>query len=83
MNGVLLPIKWRLTLMHLDDIIVYFGNAKEHISHVQAIMWVLQKSEVTLILKKFNFFTENVDHTGHVIRPGRLNLTDQTAHAIR
>lgn len=82
MDVILSTIRWQYALVYLDDVIVYSRSIEAHLDHVYSVLQLLKDAGVTLQLKKCQFFTDNVDYLGHVIRPGKLQVADKTTEAI-
>lgn len=45
-------------LVYLDDVFLVSRNADEHMLHVRALLSLLHKAGVTIIRKKWKFFSE-------------------------
>ena len=80
---VLSRVKWQYALVYLDDVIVYSKTLREHFSHMRTILSLLQDAGVSLKLPKCHFFQASVDYLGHVIRPGKLEVSTRTCDAIK
>lgn len=50
--------------------------------HVRAVRSLLLKASVKLNVKKCNFFPEKADYLGHVLQPGKLELTEQITDTV-
>ncbi len=56
---------------------------EEHISHVDAVLTLLERAGVSLKLSKCQFFKSSVDYLGHVVHPGKLSLATKNTQALR
>ena len=74
LDTVLSRFKWKTCLVYIDDIIIYWKSVDEHIRHVDEILTTLKVAEITLKMKKCNFFSDKVEYLGHLIRLGRLEV---------
>lgn len=75
-------IKWKCSLVFLDDIVIVSWNSDEHILPIGIVLSLLHKAAVALNLKPCNLFTEKIDSLGHAIRPGKLELSDHTSDTV-
>ncbi|CAN8067637.1 unnamed protein product [Agarophyton chilense] len=80
---ILSRVKWQYALVYLDDVIIYSHTVSEHFDHVRTILSSLRSAGITLRLDKCQFFSGTVDYLGHVIRPGKLQVSTRTRDAIR
>lgn len=77
----------------VNNILIYFSvpqryyhnysNAHEQLSHFHTTLLLLHKAGFTLILEMYNFFNEEMDYLGHIIRPCKLELADHSNEVIR
>ena len=79
---VLSGFRWKSCLVYLDDVIVFSKNFDEHLSHVSEVLTALRNAGFSLNLKKCEFFKQQVDYLGHVIRPGKLSVALKTTEAV-
>ena len=79
---LLAGLRWKTCLVYLDDVVVFSKTFEEHVKHVQDVLNILQRVGISLKLNKCNFFTKVVDHLGHVIKPGRLEVATKNTAAI-
>ena len=61
---------------------MYLKTLREHFTHVGTILHILRDAGVSLKLPKYHFFQSLVDYLGHVIRPGKLEVSSRTCNAI-
>jgi len=80
---ILSTVKWQYALVYLDDVIIYSRSAEEHMTHVATVLRMLMEAGVTLKLRKCSLFADKVDYLGHVIRPGKLEVSEHTTDAVR
>lgn len=59
-NLVIASVKWKLPLEYLDDIIIYFMSAEEHISYVPRVLTFLNSADIASISKMYEFLTEKI-----------------------
>ena len=58
----------------MNDIIVYFKNKNQHLTHFEKILSLLQKSNVILTLKKCYFVYSNIKVLKHHVSKFELNI---------
>jgi Reverse transcriptase (RNA-dependent DNA polymerase)/RNase H-like domain found in reverse transcriptase len=80
---ILAGMTWRTCLVYLDDAIIYSPDKASHLRHVAKALNLLREAGLSLKLKKCLFFSQTVDHLGHVIRPGRLGVAEKNTDALR
>ena len=80
---ILSRVRWKYAFVNLDDVIVYSTTLQEHFIFMRTILGMLKDAGVSLKLRKCHFFQFSVDYQGHVIRPGKLEVSSQTCQAIR
>jgi len=80
---LLAGVKGQYVLIYLDDIIVYSADAESQLSHLEKVFTLLGENGVTLKAKKCHLFSNEVEHLGHVIRPGRISVNEKNLKAIR
>lgn len=76
-------VKWQSDLVYPEYIIVLSETIEQHLNHVQCVLTVPKDTGVTFKLKKCSFFAENINHLGHVICPGKIEVVESTTDAIR
>ena len=79
---VLSGFRSKTGLVYLDDVIVFSKTFDQHLDHVAEVMTDLQEAGFSLNLKKCDFFKNKVDYLGHVVRPGKLAVTQKTTKAV-
>ena len=67
---------------YLDDVIVYSDTLEQHFDHLDSVMSLLHKAGLTLKLPKCHFFKNSVDYLGHIVTPGRLEISRRATDAI-
>lgn len=67
MDVIFLPMKRHSGLVYVHNIVMFSCNVDKNISHFRTMVLLLQKADVTLNLKKYNFFIGKIDYVRHVI----------------
>lgn len=67
-NIILSMCKWKYALVYLEDVIVYSKNRRKHFENLSTVLSLLKTAEVSMKLKKSNFFEQAVDYLVHVVR---------------
>lgn len=80
---ILSIVKWQYALVYIHDIISYLRNVEEHFDHFRRVFQLLKKPGLTLKLQKYFLFKSSVDSLGHVVLPGRLQVSTTTQDAIK
>jgi hypothetical protein len=69
-------LTWKIGLVYLDDIIIFSETNEEHLEHMDTVLHRLYRAGFSLNLRK-RFFRDTVRYLGHVIRPGKLTVSDK------
>ena len=80
---LLAGLRWNSCLVYLDDIIVFSRSIEDHFQHLGEILAILKEAGLSLKLKKCNFFTKTVDYFAHVMRPGKLEVSEKNTAALK
>jgi Reverse transcriptase (RNA-dependent DNA polymerase) len=80
---ILSGVKWRTCLVHLDDVIINSPDRETHLSHVDEVLTLLREAGLSFKLAKHHFFKNTVHYLDHVIRPGRLGVSEKNTDALR
>ena len=79
---ILSGLRWQKCLFYIDDVIVFSKDTNEHVAHVDEVLTLLRSAEVSLKLKKCDFFQPKVDYLGHFITPGKLSVAANNTKAF-
>ena len=60
-------LQWHITVLYLDDIIVYSRTFVEHLKNLKTVFDRLDSANLKLKAKKCKFFRKEVTFLGHVI----------------
>ena len=80
---VLAAYKWQTCLVYLDDIVIFSRDIESHFRHVEEVLMALQRANITLKLRKCDFFTEKIRYLGHIIEPGKLKIDEAVVAPLR
>lgn len=82
MNVLLTKVKLQSALVYLNDIVIFSQAPDEHFEHIREGLTLLKDESVTPNSKKWEFFTNSIDNSGHIVRPGRLERSTQKNDAM-
>lgn len=57
---ILSGVKWKTCLVYLDDVIVFSKNHEEHRAHLEEVLQLLAKADVSLKASKCPLFQDEV-----------------------
>lgn len=75
-------IKQHILLEHLEYIFIFTESPEQHIGHVGKVITLLKNADVARNLKKCRISTENIDYSGHVLLPRRLEMPFHIMYVI-
>jgi len=67
MNDVLKSLIGNVSLVYMDDILVYSRNAEEHEEHLRLVLQLLREHKLYCKFKKCSFFQAEVAFLGHMV----------------
>lgn len=79
---ILVNVKWHFAFANLDSIVMFSKTTKQYINYVREVLSLLNSAGSTLKIKCI-FFSNSVEHLGHVLRYGRLQLASHTTDTMR
>lgn len=80
---LLSSVKWKFDVVYSHDILISSRIPREHINHTGLVLSIFKESGVALELKKYAFFTNEIDYVRCVICLGRLKVAIQTTDPTR
>lgn len=78
-NSVLGTLRWDISLVYLDDIIVYSSSFAKHVQHLDLVFDALAKANVKLNISKCTIARKQLDYLGfritqHGVKPTTTNV---------
>lgn len=67
---------------YLDDFVVFSQSVEDHKTHFRGVLSLLATAEVTLKLEKCRFIADTIAYLRYVIRPCRLEISQDATHEI-
>nr|XP_025671040.1 uncharacterized protein LOC112770817 [Arachis hypogaea] len=83
MNHVLREFLGKFVVVYFDDIFIYSSCLDDHLSHVSAILEVLQKEKLHVNLKKCTFCTDRVVFLIFVVSANEIEVDEEKVKANR
>jgi Reverse transcriptase (RNA-dependent DNA polymerase)/RNase H-like domain found in reverse transcriptase len=83
LNGIFSDLLDVYVIIYLDNILIFSGNKDDHFRHVSKVLKRLQKHGLYANGKKCDFYSESVDHLGHMIRPNGLQMDSAKVKVIQ
>lgn len=83
MDVILGSVRHQVALYRLEDIEVFFKLTTDHIDQARRVLWLLYEASVTIKLRKCKFVAKMIDYLCHFMRPGRLELPENTINVVK
>ena len=74
---------WKLVLIYVDDVIIYFSSLKQHIHHINRVFFFLKNSDVTFSLIKCHFAYSNIKVLNYYVSRLNFNTTKEKIVTIK
>jgi len=81
-NNVLGEHLDEFVIAYLNNIIIYLENEGEHKEHIKWVLKRLQKEQILVAIKKYEFFTRKTDFIGFIIKLGKISMDLKKVKAI-
>ena len=69
-------------MAYLDDIIIYLNSKKEYKEHIKWVLNRLYKENISVIIKKCEFYTKKTDFIGFIIKLKQISIDLKKIKAI-
>ena len=76
-----LHLSW--CIIHLDDIIVFSDNPKEHLRRLKGVFTKLDKAGLKLKPNKFEFFKTKITYLGHIVSSKGIETDPKKVEAVK
>lgn len=83
MDVILFTVKRQYAVVYFSEIAIYSETSGAHIKDTGMVLRLLNDTSVTFKHQNCAFFINGTDYFGHIIRPGRPDLSDHSTVAIR
>ena len=82
MNKVFHPYLNQFVIVFIDDILVYYKNAEEHIFHLRIFLQTLREKQLYAKFSKCEFWLNEVIFLGHVVFENDIFVDSRKVEAI-
>lgn len=83
MEIVLGELRGAVCFVYLDDIIIYSPSYTQHHQDIQAVLDKLREANLTVNMKKSQFFRTNLTFLGHVVTANGVAVDDEKIRAVQ
>ncbi|XP_018496364.1 uncharacterized protein LOC108864704 [Galendromus occidentalis] len=83
MDRVIGPLKYRMALVYLDDIIIYSKDFGTHLTDLREVLKRIQTAGLKLKAKKCLFATKEVTYLGHKVTPHGIAPDPEKVAAVK
>ena len=70
-------------IIHLNNILVYSKNEKDHKKHIRQILNILKKADLRIILKKSQFHQIEIKFLNYIIIKNKTKINLEKVKVIR
>lgn len=81
MTHVLQGLEWDISLVYIDDLIIFPRTYDEHLLHLAWVFQCLRQANVTLNPSKCHFVKPEVEYLGHIVLAG-LKPSPSKIHTV-
>jgi hypothetical protein len=67
MNHIFKPYLRKFILVFFDDILVYSGDMRSHLSHLKTTLELLRQNNLFAKMSKCKFGSDEVEYLGHIV----------------
>ena len=67
MDTILGPLKWKICLVYMDDILIYSESFKQHLERLALVLQAIQRAGLLLQIRKCLFASDRTKYLGHII----------------
>lgn len=78
-----MSVKWQTAIVCLNDVIVFSNDAENHSHIVDRGLRLMSEAGMTLKPRNCYFSSDKINHLGHVISPGKLELASEVTEATK
>ncbi|GAU45812.1 hypothetical protein TSUD_115000 [Trifolium subterraneum] len=82
MNQIFQHALRKYVLVFFDDILVYSTNWKDHLTHLEAVLQILEQNTLYVKLSKCAFGVEEIDYLGHVVSGKGVTMEATKVEAV-
>ena len=75
-------LQWHVTVLYLDDIIVYSRDFEKHLENLSLVFDRLERANLKLKAKKCSFFGKEVTFLGHVVSENGITTDPDKTKAV-
>ncbi|OWY98690.1 Retrotransposon Polyprotein [Phytophthora megakarya] len=82
MENVLVDLKWRMSLVYLDDCVVFSEDFPTHLVHIRQVLQRFRKAGFKLKMKKCHWGRDQVAFLGHIVTPTGILPNPEKVKAV-
>ena len=83
MNTVFKQYMDLFVIFFIDDILIYFRNEEEHVSHLRVVQQTLKDRKLFAKFSKFEFWLQSVTFLGHILSSEGIRVHSQKIEAVK
>ncbi|KAA8497500.1 Transposon Ty3-I Gag-Pol polyprotein [Porphyridium purpureum] len=83
MNTVLGDLRWKNSLIYIDDLIVGTKSKEEHLEILDQVLQRFEEEGLTFSLPKCSFLARSIEFLGHEVEGGKIRPKRRNVEAIR
>lgn len=76
-------VRWKISIVYLDDIIVFLRTIHEHMAHLKTVLTLLKDGGLALKLHKCFLPETGLEYLGYIVCPSCFHAASKTCNIVQ